>query len=139
MESTNGAEQKANDNEAQDEAPEDDDEDEAVSARTSKKGFSLPFDVVRRFAQPLGIRLPVWEGRIIETKKGVVRLLPVAERARQLFGEEGAQVVADRIESESRLPPTGWLPGLEPHYPGHPSRGAAERALLAAQSPTRRS
>ncbi len=34
-----------------------------------ESGFSLVFDVVRRFAQPLGIDLPKWEGRIIETKK----------------------------------------------------------------------
>jgi hypothetical protein len=126
--STNGAEQKANDNEAEDEAREDDDEDEAVSARTSKKGFSLPFDVVRRFAQPLGIRLPEWEGRIIETKKGVVRLLSVSERARQLFGEEGAEVVADRIESDWRLPLTGWLPGLDPRPPAPSMKGRGRKS-----------
>ncbi|MGH9197386.1 MAG: DUF1156 domain-containing protein, partial [Acidimicrobiia bacterium] len=63
------------------------------------KGFTFVFDVVRRFAQPLGIELPKWEGRIIETKKGVVRLLPVAERAKQLFGEDGAQAVAERLEN----------------------------------------
>lgn len=114
MQSTNGSEQKANGNGAEDETPEDDDEDDAASTRASKKGFSLLFDVVRRFAQPLGIRLPEWEGRIIETKKGVVRLLSVSERALQLFGEEGAEVVADRLETDSRLPLTGWLPGLEP-------------------------
>ncbi len=56
------------------------------------------FDVVRRFAQPLGIHLPDWEGRTVETKKGVVRLLPVTERAQQLFGIDGAQAVADRLE-----------------------------------------
>jgi hypothetical protein len=60
------------------------------------------YDVVRRFAQPLGIDLPAWEGRVIETKKGVVRLLPIAERADQLFGEEGAQAVATRLEDETR-------------------------------------
>jgi hypothetical protein len=60
----------------------------------------LVFDVVRRFAQPLGIELPKWEGRVIETKKGVVRLLPIAERAKQLFGEDGAQAVAARLEQE---------------------------------------
>lgn len=63
-----------------------------------KKGFTLIFDVVRRFAQPLGIRLPDWEGRIIETKKGVVRLLSVAERAQLLFGIDGAQAVAAQLE-----------------------------------------
>jgi hypothetical protein len=60
--------------------------------------LQLIFDVARRFAQPLGIRLPDWEGRIIETRKGVVRLLPVSERAGQLFGKEGAKAVADRLD-----------------------------------------
>ncbi len=76
---------------------EEDDEDEG-SSREKTKGFTLVFDVVRRFAQPLGIALPQWEGRVIETKKGVVRLLPIAERAKQLFGEEGAHAVAARLE-----------------------------------------
>ena len=58
---------------------------------------------MRRFAQPLGIELPKWEGRVIETKKGVVRLLPIAERAKQLFGEDGAQAVAARLEQEAAL------------------------------------
>ena len=71
------------------------------------KGFTLVFDVVRRFAQPLGIELPKWEGRVIETKKGVVRLLPIAERAKQLFGEDGAQAVAARLEQKGcRSQPT---------------------------------
>lgn len=68
-----------------------------------KKGFTLIYDVARRFAQPLGIHLDQWEGRIIEIEKGIVRLLPVSERAEQLFGEEGAAAVADRIEAS----PTG--------------------------------
>ncbi|MBI3303489.1 MAG: hypothetical protein HYZ72_15605 [Deltaproteobacteria bacterium] len=59
--------------------------------------------MARRFAQPLGIHLDQWEGRIIATEKGIVRLLPVAERAKQLFGEDGAAAVADRIEAR----PTG--------------------------------
>ena len=69
---------------------------------TKAKGFSLVFDVVRRFAQPLGIDLPQWEKRTIETKKGVVRLLPVTERAKQLFGEQGPQAVATWLEQEGR-------------------------------------
>ena len=64
-------------------------------------GFSLVFDVVRRFAQPLGIDLQKWENRTIETKKGVVRLLPVAERAAQLFGKQGAHAVAAWLEQEA--------------------------------------
>ena len=72
-------------------------EDETVP-RGKQKGYSLVFDVVRRFAQPLGIDLPKWEGRIIETKKGVVRLLSVTERSVQLFGRQGADAVAECIE-----------------------------------------
>jgi len=84
------------------EEEEEEDEDNEDAPRKKAKGFSLPFDVVRRFAQPLGIHLPEWEGRIIETEKGVVRLLPVAERAEGLFGRDGAQAVADRIEEDPR-------------------------------------
>ena len=74
-------------------------EDEEAVAKVTK-GFNLPFDVVRRFAQPMGIDLEVWTGRIIGQDKGVVRLLPVAERARELFGEDGAGTTADWIEYE---------------------------------------
>jgi hypothetical protein len=81
----------------------DDEEDEEGGSRGKAKGFILVFDVVRRFAQPLGIELPKWEGRVIETKKGVVRLLPIAERANQLFGEDGASAVAARLEQASAL------------------------------------
>ena len=75
------------------------------------KGYSLVFDVVRRFAQPLGIDLPRWENRIIKTEKGVIRLLPVKERAKQLFGEEGTASAAEWIESE---PETGIQLALFP-------------------------
>jgi hypothetical protein len=77
-------------------------ENEEAAPRGKTKGFSLVFDVVRRFAQPLGIDLPKWEGRIIETKKDVVRLMAVSERAKQLFGEDGADAVADLIEHDAR-------------------------------------
>jgi hypothetical protein len=40
---------------------------------------------------------------VIETKKGVVRLLPVAERPKQLFGEDGASAVAARLEQTATL------------------------------------
>ena len=87
------------DEEAEDESNGDEDEEE-IAPRGKIKGFSLVFDVVRRFAQPLGIELPKWEGRVIETKKGVVRLMAVYERAKQLFGEDGADAVADWIEHD---------------------------------------
>ena len=101
LQSTNGEgkskKAKGKNEEIEEEAEIEDDEEE--KPKKKKPGFSLIFDVVRRFAQPLGIHLPEWEGRIIETEKGVVRLLTIQERAKALFGEDGAQAVADRLES----------------------------------------
>jgi len=87
---------------------EDDDQEPSQGA---PKGFTLVFDVVRRFAQPLGINLEKWQGRVIETRKGVVRLLPVNERAQQLFGVDGTEAVAARLEQE-RASDTNPLQGI---------------------------
>lgn len=76
------------------------DENEAAT-RVTATGFSLPFDVVRRFAQPMGINLGAWTGKIIDLEKDVVRLLPVEKRAKELFGEEGAEAVVNLIESDA--------------------------------------
>ncbi|MGB7062825.1 MAG: DUF1156 domain-containing protein [Candidatus Zixiibacteriota bacterium] len=98
LQSTNGNSQPEPSKDTED--GEADDDEEATAKRAKSGGYSLVFDVVRRFAQPLGIALPAWEGRIIETKKGVVRLLSIAERAKTLFGEKGAQGVATELESD---------------------------------------
>jgi putative DNA methylase len=134
LQSTSGeAAEDAGDDGEDEEAVEDEEEDEQTS-RGKAKGFTLVFDVVRRFAQPLGIELPKWEGRVIETKKGVVRLLPIAERAKQLFGEDGAQAVAARLEQETALgsnPLQGMLfPEMEitPKVRGRGARGRGKRA-----------
>lgn len=76
------------------------DEDDDESPKKKKLGYTLIYDVARRFAQPLGIHLDKWEGRIIETDKGIVRLLPAAERAAQLFGDADAAAMARRIEQD---------------------------------------
>ena len=85
----------------QDDDEDEEEEDESTQRRVS--GYSLPFDVVRRFAQPLGIHLEDWQSRVIDTRKGVVRLMPVTERGRQLFGEAGATAAADEIEANAPL------------------------------------
>ncbi len=77
------------------------DEDDETAAKAAARGFALPFDVVRRLAQPMGIDLDRWTGRIVAQDKGVVRLLPVAERARGLFGHQGAAAAAGAIETDS--------------------------------------
>jgi len=104
----------AKDDEDVDAEQEDDDAEDAATTKKKKKGLSLPFDVARRFAQPLGIHLDAWEGRCIETEKGVVRLIPVLDRAEQLFGQDGAEAVADRLEEHRIGPMQGYLPGMEP-------------------------
>ncbi|GBD00299.1 hypothetical protein HRbin18_00004 [bacterium HR18] len=101
LQSTNGGGAGTGPEEADEEeisAGEEDDEEETAPGKA--KGYALVFDVVRRFAQPLGISLPRWEGRVIETKKGVVRLLTIRERARVLFGKDGAEAIAHRLERD---------------------------------------
>ena len=76
--------------------------EEEADTKAAATRFSLPFDVVRRFAQPMGIDLDTWTGRIIGQQKGVVRLLPVIERAGALFGDEVAANIAWFEESGAR-------------------------------------
>lgn len=71
-------------------AAEDGEDGAGGSRRTASGSYSLPFDVVRRFAQPMGIDLDIWTDRIVEMEKGVVRLLPVASRAGDIFGAGAA-------------------------------------------------
>jgi putative DNA methylase len=103
LQSTNGQVEAEGDGD--EEETEGDDDEEENGGKKKTKGFKLIFDVVRRFAQPLGIHLDQWEGRIIETEKGIVRLLPVSDRAEQLFGEDGTSAVATRIEQEASRKP----------------------------------
>lgn len=103
LQSTN-AEAKREEEAEEEENTEADEEEEEEAKPRKKAGYTLIYDVVRRFAQPLGIHLEDWEDRIIKTEKGVVRLLPVRERAKQLFGEAGAEAVADQIEEAPRGP-----------------------------------
>jgi putative DNA methylase len=150
LQSTDGETADDANDKGEDEEPSEDDDDEEGFSRGKAKGFTLVFDVVRRFAQPLGIELPKWEGRVIETKKGVVRLLPIAERAKQLFGEDGAQAVAARLEQEATTtdPLQGILfpevqPRVAPTIRGRgPSRGkragveVSDESMAAAREAT---
>ena len=107
-------------------------EDDETAPKGKAKGYSLVFDVVRRFAQPLGIELPKWEGRIIDTKKGVVRLLPISERAKQLFGEDGARTVAFQLESEPKADPQLLLfPEAKQEVPKLRGRGGKRSRSMA--------
>jgi len=149
LQSTDGETSDSANAEGEDEERSGEDDDEEGSARGKAKGFRLVFDVVRRFAQPLGIELPKWEGRVIEIKKGVVRLLPIAERAKQLFGEDGAQAVATRLEEDAAIgirPQLSLFPEERPAAPkirgsgrGRVKRAGAEVSddgLIAAREAT---
>ncbi len=70
--------------------------------KNTLKGFTLPFDVVRRFAQPMGIDLNAWTGSIIALDKGIVRLLPVIKRDKDLFGKDGIDSTAEWIEHDRK-------------------------------------
>ncbi|MCY3613767.1 MAG: DUF1156 domain-containing protein [Bacteroidetes bacterium] len=85
-------------------------DDKELRKKTLRR-FTLSFDVVRRFAQPMGIDLNAWTGSIITIEKGVVRLLPVMERNKDLFGKDGVGTTAEWIERE---PIGNTLPSLFP-------------------------
>jgi len=102
LQSTNGKDDDGGTKDEVEDAAAEIEEDEEEESSNKKKGFTLIYDVARRFAQPLGIHLEDWEDRIIETKKGVVRLLPISERSQQLFGEEGIQMIASELERGSK-------------------------------------
>lgn len=129
LQSTNGEIEAKAEVESDEESLEGDDEEEESGGKKKAKGYTLIFDVVRRFAQPLGIHLDQWEGRIIETEKGIVRLLPVSERAEQLFGEDGASAVASRIEQEARRNPQMTLDFVLPEAeaPAVKGRGGVKK------------
>jgi hypothetical protein len=133
LQSTNGeVEVKA---EVEDEEDtQNEDEEEETGGKKKAKGHTLIFDVVRRFAQPLGIHLDQWEGRIIETEKGIVRLLPVSERAEQLFGETGASAVATRIEQEARRNPQMTLDFMLPEQEAPAIKGRGREKKGKAKS-----
>lgn len=69
----------------------------------AKAGFSLVYDVARRFAQPLGIDLSKWDKRIIDIDKGSVRLIPVWERADTLFGSDKVSQVDATFDVNDQL------------------------------------
>jgi ribA/ribD-fused uncharacterized protein len=140
LQSSNGIAAEAGDEEDEEAVG---DEDEAPRKKKTG-GYTLVFDVARRFAQPLGIHLPEWEGRIIEIEKGAVRLLPVAERAKQLFGEDGASTAAAAFERNAAAAPQMVLfpedQGVVPKVKGRGRKKADgdSKAGTTASAPARR-
>ncbi len=69
------------------------DEEAAKPAKLS--GFVLEYDAARKIAQGLGAHLDKLPS-VVEVKGDKARLLPVAERARALFGKEAGETAARR-------------------------------------------
>ncbi len=111
-----------------------------AAAKAAAQGLKLPYDVVRRFSQPMGIGLDRWTGRVIGQEKGVVRLLPVSERADELFGRDGADAAADWIE---RDPQADLQPALFPDWETtatpSPRRRRGARSILDSDDALERS
>ena len=72
------------------------DVDPQGNGSASAKGLALPFDVVRRFAQPMGINLDTWTDRIIGPGEGrgtaPSDFATVARTLRRRGGERGSRV-----------------------------------------------
>jgi putative DNA methylase len=85
-----------------DDADADDDEEEG--RKPTRGGYSLPYDIVRRFCQPLGIHIERWNGHLIDIHKGVVTLLPIESRARRLLGADAAKDLKQVAKPESNQP-----------------------------------
>jgi putative DNA methylase len=146
----NGINGKAKVASSQGEESAEEDEEEEEAPRKRKGGFTLIYDVARRFAQPLGIYLDQWQGRIIEIEKGLVRLLPVAERAHQLFGHEGAEAMARRMAAapenpqmqlftaDRAAPPTIRESGRPAVKGKRQRKGSGEAATVAEEREVRR-
>ena len=98
--------------------------EDRAAAKAATQGLSLPYDVVRRFSQPMGIGLDRWTGRVIGQTKGLVRLLPVSERADELFGRDGAAAAAEWIE---RDPQADLQPALFPDWKTPPTPNTRRR------------
>lgn len=106
--------------------------DDGNTAAPPPKGYRMLYDVARRFSQPLGIHLDEWKTRIIDIDKGIVRLLPVTDRAPQLFGPAGASALADEIETAATTSPQlSLFPETQP--PPQPRRQGGPPAEVSAR------
>jgi putative DNA methylase len=77
------------------ESAEEGDEESASSSAGSKGGYVLEYDAARKIAQGLGAHLEQLS-EVVEVKGNKARLLPVAERARHLFGKDEGRAPTKR-------------------------------------------
>ena len=79
-----------------------DDESEGGAKKPKTTGFVLEYDAARKIAQGLGAHLEDL-GSLVEVSGEQARLLPVGERARDLFGKDEGKVVVTRKKKEPQM------------------------------------
>ncbi|MSQ48639.1 MAG: DUF1156 domain-containing protein, partial [Deltaproteobacteria bacterium] len=84
--------------EMDDESSEDGDDEKPAKF----SGYVLEYDAARKIAQGLGANLENL-GSLVEIKGETARLVPVAERAKHLFGKEGADVSPGSRKKERQM------------------------------------
>jgi adenine-specific DNA methylase len=77
-------------------------ESEGSAKKPKVTGFILEYDAARKIAQGLGANLEHLDS-LVEIKGDVARLLPVAERARSLFGEDEGKIPTKRRNKEPQM------------------------------------
>jgi adenine-specific DNA methylase len=77
-------------------------DDENAGKKSKTAGFTLEFDAARKIAQGLGAHLEDLT-TLVAVEGETARLLPVAERARALFGKDEGKVVSARKKREPQM------------------------------------
>jgi putative DNA methylase len=96
-----------------DSEPEEADEEEtSEETKNAPKGYVLEYDTARKIAQGLGAHLETLTS-LVEIKKDVARLLPVAERTRRLFGKEGGETSTTVRKKKSAQLQLGFIAELD--------------------------
>ena len=95
-----------------DSAPEEKSDEESEPTINIPKGYVLEYDAARKIAQGLGANLESLTS-LVEIKGEVARLLPVAERTRKLFGNDGEEGRANTRKKKSPQLQLGFVSELE--------------------------
>jgi adenine-specific DNA methylase/O-acetyl-ADP-ribose deacetylase (regulator of RNase III) len=82
---------------------ESDDESEGIVKKAKAAGFVIEYDAARKIAQGLGAHLEALDS-VVQVRGETARLLPVAERARFLFGKQEEESPKQRKKKKPQIP-----------------------------------
>jgi hypothetical protein len=94
------------------EADGEEDADDSAPKSAKNSGFVLEYDAARKIAQGLGAHLDLLVN-LVDIKGETARLLPVAERAKALFGKQGLETTSAKRGRSPQLSLPGLLEELE--------------------------